>query len=324
MMYPRLMLARSFISPDGFIVVSVDEHEIAHLIYLLGIVFGQENEIAQIAVSLNPKGRHLAPYFATSHEYILLVARDIGSLSILSSSADAVDAADFPLKDDKGNYRLLPLRNTNKKFHPQNRPNLAYKLFGNPDTGKVGTERSPGAHAIMPVFGTGLPAVWRWSKPKAKLQADDLLCRNVGGRLGKRVDVFQKDYLSSGRVKKLKTVWVSSEVGSTDGAVLELQSLVGASFPNPKPTKFVKSILALAEPNVGNSSPLARYGSWRSVRIGPVAPPDYQIRFATAARCRLIDARSKASGSKSSSSIHSRRSARSGCCGSARISMNSA
>jgi adenine-specific DNA-methyltransferase len=72
------------------------------------------------------------------------------------------------------------------------------------------------------------------------------VCRTVRGRLGERVDVFQRDWLhrDGGRRKKLTTIWLAEEVGSTDTAVQELKDLVGHVFESPKPTGLVRRILA--------------------------------------------------------------------------------
>ena len=71
----------------------------------------------------------------------------------------------------------------------------------------------------------------------------------INGRLGARWDVRQKDYNSEERTKKLKTVWRSDEVGSTDEAAREVKELGLALFETPKPTRLLKRILALTPPN---------------------------------------------------------------------------
>ena len=96
---------------------------------------------------------------------------------------------------------------------------------------------------MLPVFGDGSAAVWRWSRPRIDERPDDLVCRVVAGRLGERVDVFQRDWLSPDRRKKLRTIWLSEEVGSTDTAVAELKALVGQVFESPKPTGLTRRIL---------------------------------------------------------------------------------
>ena len=67
----------------------------------------------------------------------------------------------------------------------------------------------------------------------------------IKGSGGERVDVFQKDWLqrTAGRRKKLRTIWLAEEVGSTDTAVAELKEIVGHVFESPKPTGLVRRIL---------------------------------------------------------------------------------
>ena len=247
MMRPRLVAARAALADDGALFASIDDHEVAHLRLLLDEVFGEENFLAQVVVNLNPKGRQLGRGFATSHEYLLVYARDARRTALDASSTEAVDERDFPLVTEDGRrFRHLPLRNTNKKFNPVTARTLHYPLWGDPETGRVGTAPFDGAREIGPVFGDGRPAVWRWSAPLVEQRADDLVCRTVRGRLGDRVDVFQRDWLhrDGGRRKKLTTIWLSEEIGSTDTAVRELKDLVGHVFESPKPTGLVRRILA--------------------------------------------------------------------------------
>ena len=67
----------------------------------------------------------------------------------------------------------------------------------------------------------------------------------IRGRTGERVDIFQRDWLEreGGRRKKLRTIWLAEEIGSTDTAVAELKELVGHVFESPKPTGLVRRIL---------------------------------------------------------------------------------
>ena len=62
-------------------------------------------------------------------------------------------------------------------------------------------------------------------------------------KAGDRVDVFQKDWLHVDRRKKLRTIWLAEEVGSTDTAVAELKEIVGHVFESPKPTGLIRRIL---------------------------------------------------------------------------------
>jgi adenine-specific DNA-methyltransferase len=211
-------------------------------------VFGRSGFLAQIVVNLNAKGRQLGKGFATSHEYVLAYARDPRHCVLDASSTETVDPADFPLEAADGRrYRHLPLRNTNKKFNPVTARTLHFAIWGDPESGRVSVTPFDGAQEIEPVFGDGRPAVWRWSAPLIEQRPDDLVCRLIKGRDGARVDVFQKDWLHrdtvGGRRKKLRTIWLSEEIGSTDTAVAELKQILGHVFESPKPTGLVRRIL---------------------------------------------------------------------------------
>ncbi len=249
MMRPRLKAAHDLLAERGAIFVSIDDNEAAYLRLLMDEVFGEGSFLAQVVVNLNPKGRQLGKGFATSHEYLLVYAKDATQTVLDASSSDTVVESDFPQVDGEGKrFRHLPLRNTNKKFNPVTARTLHFPVYGDPDTGAVRTMPFEGGHEIAPVFGDGTPAVWRWSRPLIDERGSDLVCRRIKGRNGDRVDVFQKDWLhrdsAGGRRKKLRTIWLAEEVGSTDTAVAELKEIVGHVFESPKPTGLVRRILA--------------------------------------------------------------------------------
>ncbi|HWJ66748.1 MAG TPA: DNA methyltransferase [Nocardioides sp.] len=245
-MRPRLEAGHRVLAGTGAIFVSIDDHEVAHLRLLLDEVYGEQNFLAQVVVNLNPKGRQLGRGFATSHEYLLVYARDAARCVLDASSASTVLESDFPLTAPDGRrYRRLPLRNTNKKFNPLTAPTLHFPVWGDPATGRVATAPFAGGVEVKPVFGDGAPAVWRWSRPRIDERPDDLECRLVRGPAGDRVDVFQRDWRHpvGGRRKKLRTIWLAEEVGSTDTAVAELKEVLGHYFESPKPTGLVRRIL---------------------------------------------------------------------------------
>jgi adenine-specific DNA-methyltransferase len=254
MMRPRLEAGRRVLADTGAIFVSIDDHEVAHLRLLMDEVYGEQGFLAQIVVNLNAKGRQLGSGFATSHEYVLAYAKDARQCVLDASSADLVVEADFPLVADDGRrYRRLPLRNTNKRFNPLSAPTLHFAIWGNPETGEVRTAPFEGAVEIKPVFGDGSPAVWRWSRPLIDERPDDLVCRRVRGATGGRIDVFQRDWrhpAAGARRKKLRTIWLAEEIGSTDTAVAELKEILGHVFESPKPTGLVRRILDTMPPDV--------------------------------------------------------------------------
>jgi adenine-specific DNA-methyltransferase len=251
-MAPRLEAGRRVLADTGAIFVSIDDHEAARLRLLLDEVYGEANFLAQVVVNLNPKGRQLGAGFATSHEYLLVYAKDARRCVLDASSAATVQDADFPLVAPDGRrYRRLPLRNTNKKFNPLTAPTLHFPVWGDPETGAVRVEPFAGAVEIKPVFGDGAPAVWRWSPPRIAERPDDLECRMVRGPSGTRADVFQRDWRHpvGGRRKKLRTIWAADEIGSTDVAVQEVKDLLGPVFASPKPTGLLLRVIETMPPD---------------------------------------------------------------------------
>jgi adenine-specific DNA-methyltransferase len=215
-----------------------------------------------VVVNHNPKGRQLGRGFATCHEYLLVYARAVGECVLDASSSSLVDPADFPLTAADGRrFRRLPLRNTNKKFNPVTAPTMHFAIYGDPATGRVAPEPFSDALEIKPVFGDGAPAVWRWSAAKIGAQPDDLVCRWVGAGERRRADVFQRDWLHEGRRKKLRTIWLAHEIGSTDTAVMELKALVGHLFESPKPTGLLRRILETMPDDARVLDPFAGSGT---------------------------------------------------------------
>lgn len=249
MVAPRLFAARELLKRSGFLCVSIDDNEVHTVRAMLDGIFGASNRIETIVVSMNAKGRQLSPHFASAHEYVLIYARDLEHCEIRSGLSEAVNPDDFRLEDSGGRYRLLPLRNTNKKFNPSTRPNLAYPLFIDPENGSVDVVAAKGRVNVMPVFGTGAPAVWRWSHSKVERERERLFGREVRGKNGRRWDVFQKDYNHAGRTKKLTSVWLSKDIGTTDAASRELKARGVGEFETPKPLALMRRLCALSPPD---------------------------------------------------------------------------
>ena len=243
----RLVVARDLLADTGTLWVHLDDAEAHRVRCLLDEVFGVDAFIADLTVESNPKGRQLDRFFAGSHDRLMVYARDPGKVVLEGGIAAAVDPADFPHVDADGvTYRLLPLRNTNKRFNPKTTPTMTYPLHGDPETGAVSVEPAPGMQEILPVFGDLTPAVWRWSRDRAIERIEELVCRTVRGRTGPRVDIYQRDRYEAGRIKKLKSIWLSQEVGSTDTARAELRAAGVDGFRTPKPEALLRRIVELA------------------------------------------------------------------------------
>lgn len=77
MIYPRLLLARSLLSEDGVIVVSIDESEHANLVKVMEIVFGEENFCGEIIWKNSSKNDQ--NYISIQHEYFVVFVKNKSS-----------------------------------------------------------------------------------------------------------------------------------------------------------------------------------------------------------------------------------------------------
>ncbi|MEM3830417.1 MAG: site-specific DNA-methyltransferase [Conexivisphaerales archaeon] len=75
MMYPRLFLARSLLSEDGVIFISIDDNEVHNLRLLMDEIFGEENFIACFVRRQNLAGKQDAKKISVEHDYILLYSK---------------------------------------------------------------------------------------------------------------------------------------------------------------------------------------------------------------------------------------------------------
>ena len=83
MLYPRLLLARQLLLPDGVIFISIDDNEAHHLRRLCDEAFGEENFIAQLTWEKTRKND--AKLFSLGHDYVVCYARDLQHLKDLKT-----------------------------------------------------------------------------------------------------------------------------------------------------------------------------------------------------------------------------------------------
>lgn len=81
MMLPRLYIARNLLREDGFVVVSIDDHELHNLRGLMNEILGEENFVAALVYDRNRKND--AKLFSVGHEYMVVYARNKSYLTDL-------------------------------------------------------------------------------------------------------------------------------------------------------------------------------------------------------------------------------------------------
>jgi len=112
LMYPRLKLARSFLTDDGVIFISIDDEELDNLKKICNEIFGEENFVSQIAWKRKKEISNDSKNVAIQGEYILVYSKsDSALLKMEPLSSEYIDRTykepneSFPL----GKWRPVPI-----------------------------------------------------------------------------------------------------------------------------------------------------------------------------------------------------------------------
>jgi adenine-specific DNA-methyltransferase len=249
MMYPRLLVARQLLRDDGVIFVSIDDNELHNLLQLMNEVFGEENFVGQIAVQLNPRGRHLDKFIARTHEYLIIYARNISSDPLYGLEKGEAMIKEYNKSDEHGKYRELELRNRNPAFNSRTRPNLYYPIYVHPATGAVSLEASDEYTVeVYPQNSSGGDSCWTWGKEKFR-KLNHLLSGRQTTDGGWRI--FRKDYLvkSDGTVATTlpKSLWLDKEINNDYGKKAIQDLFDGETvFDFPKAPELIKKMIQIS------------------------------------------------------------------------------
>ncbi len=246
MMTPRLKLLRELLKDNGMIFISIDDNELHRLRMIMNEVFNEDNFMAQITVLCNPKGRVLSQGFAQTHEYLLAYRKTL-SVKDISIEKTAVEIAEqYQEEDQLGYFRSLELRNTHRQFGKHNRPNLFFKIYCDPQTGKVQLKAKRGLIEILPIWDDGFEGCWTWSTEKVEAEQDKLL----GKKIGNKWKVFRKAYAidKEGKPAKKKptTTWLDKEFHTEKGQAIVDKIFGERLFYAPKPVDLIKKLIHLS------------------------------------------------------------------------------
>ena len=85
MIYPRLKLAKTVLSDEGAIFVSIGQTEIENMIKILNEIFGEDNHVGTISRMMK-SGGNKGQYFSPNMEYIIVYAKSIINLGFFRES----------------------------------------------------------------------------------------------------------------------------------------------------------------------------------------------------------------------------------------------
>lgn len=254
MLNDRVSISHQLLNEDGAFFSSIDDNEMDRYNLLLSDIYGEENNAANLIARLNPRGRTMDKYVAHTHEYVLSYVKD-------SSNTDAITGMpkegemleEYNREDNRGKYREIGLRNRNPQFNRENRPNLYFPIYINPNSNRVSLEEDEDySIEVYPTDSRGRDDCWTWSEEKASNNIDMLVARKT-----RKGDwrVYRKDYLrdENGEVAKTmaKSVWTDKEINNQRGKE-ELKHLMGDHTVDfPKSVDLIKKCVKIGADHNG-------------------------------------------------------------------------
>lgn len=226
MVYPRLKKARDLLLDDGVIFISIDDNEVENLKKCCDEVFGNQNFIAQLIWERAFSPKNDARFVSNSHDYVIAYAKNINEFII----------GRLP-RTEEANSRYKNLDNDPRG--PWMSSDISVKTYNAACDYPITT---PSGRVIEPPAGR----CWRLSKNAflERLQ-DNRIWFGPDGNGVPRIKRFLSDLKHDGMAPT--SIMFFKDVGhSQEGAQEVSKMLNGGFFSGPKPVRFMRRLLILA------------------------------------------------------------------------------
>ena len=226
MMYPRLKLAKDLLSEDGVIFISLDDGEIDNLKKISDEVLGSQNYVGTVIWERAFAPKNDAKYFSTSHDFVLVYAKNIEDFEIgkLPRTQEANARYKNPDNDPRG---------------PWAADNMTVKTYSAAYDYPITT---PNGTVVNPTNGR----CWFTSKERMqKLIEDGRVYFGADGGNTPRLKRYLAD-VQQGMTPT--TIWKCDDVGHNQEGRQELKKLFDDKgyFDSPKPQRLMHRILKVA------------------------------------------------------------------------------
>lgn len=226
MMYSRLMVARSLLTEDGVIFISIDDNEQKNLKNICDEIYGSTNFLAQVIWERAFSPINLMKHFSPSHDYILVYAKN-GENAVcngIKRSEEANDRYSNPDNDPRGVWSSSDI-----SVGPAIQEN-------------VYTITTPSGREVEPPAGRS----WRLSRKafRERLQ-DNRIWFGPDGNGVPRIKRFLSELRKTGVTPM--TIWKHTEVDHSQGATQKLAKLFDGKkyFDYPKPVTLIQRCISL-------------------------------------------------------------------------------
>jgi len=234
MIYPRLILARPLLRPDGLIFVSIDDNEVHNLKQVMNEIYGEENLVAQFVWHSSSAGGIRARYVNRNHEYMLCYAHTLASVGKLFAPLSAEAVKHYNREDARGLYREKDFAWITKSDNPNQR-----YLIECPDGSSVQPRPGYLFRYVRRRFEQALQddvVVFKQTKTSP-------LIDEKGDQA--RWNIYIKKYLGDATGAPASLV-PKSLVGISNNGTREIKALFGSAlFNNPKPTQYLRYFLEI-------------------------------------------------------------------------------
>lgn len=232
MIYARLMVARSLLTEDGVIFISIDDCELKNLENICNEVFGESNKIATITREAI-KGGSKSKNIREVNDYIVCYARNFESVEFGGIEGDSLE---LKLEDEYGKYaKGRELNKWGAGSRREDSPSMYYPIPG------------PKGEDVYPIRNDGSEGRWRLGKEKmfALLKAHNAIfeMRDNGTYI-----VYEKIRDNSPKIKQFTTLFRDEYINARGTEEIKvLFNVERAVFDFSKPTHLVKDLTILAD-----------------------------------------------------------------------------
>ena len=227
MIYSRLLVARTLLSNDGVIFISIDDNEVHHLRKICDEVFGAGNFVAELIWERAYSPKNDAKYISNSHDYVLMYAKQIESFTIgrLPRTEEANARYSNPDNDPRGVWKPS---------------DMSVKTYSADCDYPITT---PSGRVVEPPAGR----CWRLSANAfAERLAQNRIWFGADGNSVPQIKRFLSELKYEGMAPT--SILFYKEVGHSQEGAKELVSLFDDKgvFDGPKPTRLLERLLTLA------------------------------------------------------------------------------
>ena len=227
MIYSRLMVARTLLTEDGVIFVSIDDNEVENLRKICDEVFGEGNFIAQLVWERAYSPKNDAKFVSNSHDYVLMVAKNSDEFVIgrLDRTEEANARYSNPDNDPRGIWK--PSDMSVKTYNAE----CDYSIT------------TPSGRVVEPPAGR----CWSLSKKAffERLQ-DNRIWFGSDGNSVPSIKRFLTELKHEGMAPT--SILFYKEVGHSQEGAKEVVALFGDKgvFDGPKPVRLIERLITLA------------------------------------------------------------------------------